>query len=176
MRAARAFCAAEARASRLLLVLGAAGLAGLAGVAIYQVFTRFVLGDPSTWSEVVSRSLMVWSVFLCAPWVVGRGELMAFDLLRRVAPRPVARALGVLVALATVVVFGVLCLYGVALAQRAATQSLAGLEFLGAKVSWVYAAIPAGSAAAVVAAVAQGLRAALDLDDPAPPLSFEETA
>ena len=121
MRAARAFCAAEAWTSRLLLVAGAAALAALAGVAIYQVLTRFVLGDPSTWSEVVSRSLMVWSVFLCAPWVVGRGELMAFDFVRRVAPPPVARTLGVLVALATVVVFGVLCLYGVALAQRAAT-------------------------------------------------------
>ena len=42
--------------------------------------------------------------------------------------------------------------------------------------SWVYAAIPAGSAAAVVAALAQGLRAALDLDDTAPPLGLEETA
>lgn len=174
MGALRAFCAAEAWLSRVLLVAGAAALAVMAGVSIYQIGTRFVLGAPSTWSEVVSRSLMVWSVFLCAPWVVGRGELMAFDFLRRVAPHRAARILGVLVAAATVVVFGVLCIYGVALAQRAATQSLAGLEFLGAKVSWVYAAIPVGSAAAIVAALAQGLRAAADLPDPAPRLGLEE--
>jgi TRAP-type C4-dicarboxylate transport system permease small subunit len=175
MRALHAFCAAEAWLSRALLMAGAAALAAMAGVAMWQILARFVLGDPSTWSEVVSRSLMVWSVFLCTPWVVGRGELMAFDLLRRVAPPATARVVGVGVGLATLVVFAVLCVYGTALAQRAATQSLAGLEFLGAKVSWVYAAIPLGSAAAMVAALAQTIRAVAGIDDPAPRLALEET-
>lgn len=160
---------AEAALSRTLLTLGAAALVALAAVSIYQVVTRFVFDRPSTWSEVVARSLMVWSVFLCAPYVVGRGELMAFDLLRRLARGWLALLLHVGVAVAMAAVFLVLTVHGITLMQRASSQSLAGLEFIGARVSWAYAAIPLGSCASVVASLAYLLRALWGVwPDPAP--------
>ena len=163
-RAARAFWSLADGVARLSLLAGGAALAALAMVSIYQVVTRFAFDSPSSWSEVVARSLMVWSVFLCAPAVIGRGELMAFDFLRRQAPARIAAALHLFVGAATVAVLLVLAIQGTNLTMRASSQSLAGLEFLGAKVSWVYAAIPLGAALSILAAVSRMSRVAFEPD------------
>lgn len=154
--------AAVDRLAWIVLILGGVALVGLTSVSIYQVIVRFVFGNPSTWSEVVARSLMVWSVFLCLPHAVGRGELMAFDFLRRQAPARVAIVLHLFVGVATAIVLAVLLVQGITLTQRAASQSLAGLEFIGARVSWVYLAIPVGSGLALLTATVRILRLLLD--------------
>lgn len=146
----------------IILVIGGVALVGLTSVSIYQVIVRFVFDNPSTWSEVVARSLMVWSVFLCLPHAVGRGELMAFDFLRRRMRARAALAFHFVVGGATIIVLAVLLVQGIALTQRASTQSLAGLEVIGARVSWVYLAIPVGSGLALLTASVRMIRLLLD--------------
>ena len=59
-------------------------------VILYQVFMRYVLNDPPTWSEEMSRFMMVWMTFLVAPIAYRRGMNVAIETLSRY-PRRKAR-------------------------------------------------------------------------------------
>ena len=52
-------------------------------VILYQVFMRYVLNDPPTWSEEISRFMMVWMTFLVAPIAYRRGMNVAIETLSR---------------------------------------------------------------------------------------------
>ena len=60
----RAFLRFEDFTTGLALRLSIGFLIIAASLALYQVITRFVFASPSTWSEVITRSAMIWSVFL----------------------------------------------------------------------------------------------------------------
>ena len=45
-----------------------------------QVFWRYVLGDPITWSSQISRALFCWMTYLGIPILFNRNILMSFDL------------------------------------------------------------------------------------------------
>lgn len=47
----------------------------------WQVFARFVVGDSLTFSEEVSRFLMIWLTLLGAAYAVRRGTLLAVEIL-----------------------------------------------------------------------------------------------
>ena len=61
-------------AAMLLMVI-------MSGVSFYQVITRFVFEQPSTWSEVTSRSLNIWMVYLGLVAAFRTGSLMAVQML-----------------------------------------------------------------------------------------------
>lgn len=46
----------------------------------WQVFARFIVGNSLTFSEEVSRFLMIWLTLLGAAYAVRRGTLLAVDL------------------------------------------------------------------------------------------------
>lgn len=46
---------------------------------LWQVFSRFVLGDPSSYTEELARYLMIWIGVLGAAYVSGRNKHVAID-------------------------------------------------------------------------------------------------
>jgi TRAP-type C4-dicarboxylate transport system permease small subunit len=48
---------------------------------VWQVFTRFVLQDASSWTEELARFLLIWLGLLGAAWAVGQRMHLAIDLL-----------------------------------------------------------------------------------------------
>ncbi len=48
---------------------------------LWQVFTRFVLGDPSSWTEEMARYLMIWVGLIGAAYAAGRRMHLSVDLL-----------------------------------------------------------------------------------------------
>ncbi len=50
---------------------------------LWQVFTRYVLNDPSPWSEELARFILIWVSILGAAYVSGRKEHIAIDLLQQ---------------------------------------------------------------------------------------------
>lgn len=48
---------------------------------LWQVFTRFVLGEPSSFTDELARYLMVWLGILGAAYVSGRNMHVAIDVL-----------------------------------------------------------------------------------------------
>ncbi|MBK5928684.1 TRAP transporter small permease [Rhodobaculum claviforme] len=128
-----------------------------AGLAMYQVTTRFVFGSPSTWSEVITRSAMIWSVFLGVAPAFREGNMIALEIIQRALPRPLGLGLYLGSMTLTLVFFAILFWQGWAMTERVARQTLAALEV---SIAWVYAALPVGSVFILIAVLACMIRAA----------------
>ena len=48
---------------------------------LWQVFSRFVLGDPSSFTDELARFLLIWVGLLGASYVSGKNQHLAIDLL-----------------------------------------------------------------------------------------------
>jgi TRAP-type C4-dicarboxylate transport system permease small subunit len=142
-------------------------------VSFYQVVTRFLFEQPSTWSEVVARSLDIWMVYLGVAVAFRTGALMSVEFL---AERLRGRARVVLlsvIALVCLLVLGIIVWFGFAMVARAQFQMLAGVEnpFTGEGISIavVYAAVPVGACLAIVGLLArliEDMRSALASGEP----------
>ncbi|MCW4631124.1 MULTISPECIES: TRAP transporter small permease [Marinomonas] len=60
-------------------------LLSMVGVLCWQVISRYVFNDPSTYTEELLRLGLVWLSLLGAAYSAGRGSHMAIDLLRDIA-------------------------------------------------------------------------------------------
>lgn len=134
-------------------------LVGMACVSFYQVITRFVFAQPSTWSEVTSRSMQIWMVYLGLVAAFRTGSLMAVDMLQRLAPRTLKMVVMTVIAGLNLGVLSVMVWWGWDMAYRVRFQTLAGVDnpFTGGGISiaLVYTAIPVGAALAIVAVIAR---------------------
>ncbi|KXS37709.1 TRAP transporter small permease [Modicisalibacter tunisiensis] len=121
-------------------------------LGFYQVLTRFVFDAPSTWSEVISRSAMIWCVFLGAAAGFRGGFMMSVEVIYKLLPQRRLIWIETLIALCCVVALWVLIQYGAAMTWRVRTQMLSGL---GISIAWAYAAMPVGSALALLSVLAR---------------------
>jgi TRAP-type C4-dicarboxylate transport system permease small subunit len=126
-------------------------------LAFFQVVTRFVFDAPSTWSEVLTRSAMIWSVFLGAAPAFRHGSMIAMEMIQRLLPGLWGKALFVFANLLSILFFAILFWQGIAMTGRVLSQTLAGV---GISIAWVYAALPVGSVFAIIAILAFTLRQA----------------
>ena len=128
-----------------------------AGLALFQVITRFVFDAPSTWSEVITRSAMVWSVFLGVAVAFRHGAMISVDVIMNSLPHRLGLALYLASGAASLVFFAILAWQGYLMTGRVMSQKLAALEI---SIAWVYAALPVGSCFILVAIVAAMIRGA----------------
>ncbi|MCW2244086.1 TRAP transporter small permease [Azospirillum canadense] len=140
------------RAAMALLVLTCC-------VSLYQVVTRFVFEEPSTWSEVTARSLNIWMVYLGVAVAFRTGALMAVEFLFNRLHGGARAVLVVAIAGLSLGVLLVMAWYGWDMAARVRFQMLAGVDnpFTGEGISiaLVYAAVPVGSVLAIVGLLAR---------------------
>ncbi len=148
------FLAIERRLTAVIVVLACIllGLASLLG--IYQVLIRFVLGTPSTWSEIAIRLVIIWMVMLGIVVAFREGAQVCVDLLYRLSGR-FQRPLHFVITVITVIFLSVLVWYGIDIAWRTRFQEIGGMEFLPMSVG--YAALPVGSFFAIIAVIANFL-------------------
>lgn len=85
---------------------------------LWQVFTRFVLGNPSSFTDELARFLMIWLGVLGAAYVSGKNMHVAIDLLpsranekRQARMRNTVDMLIILFAFAALVVGGLRLVY-----------------------------------------------------------------
>ena len=74
---------------------------------LWQVFSRYVLNDPSTFTDELSRYLLIWVGILGAAYGTGRGAHVAVDILRTRLNNP--RWLGIFIQ-GVIIVFALLIL------------------------------------------------------------------
>jgi TRAP-type C4-dicarboxylate transport system permease small subunit len=140
---------------RLIMALACLTLAAAALCGGYQILARFVLQEPSTWTEVLTRTLVIWSVFLGLGAALRGGALLSVDLLYRTLAK--TRYLGVLhfmITASTMTFLLVVVWYGWDVVYRVRFQNLAGLEI---PISYAYAAIPVGAMFGVLGLLANYL-------------------
>jgi TRAP-type C4-dicarboxylate transport system permease small subunit len=144
----RAIRATEAALTGVALGFAMLGVALMAGFTCYQVFMRFIVGQPSTWSEVLVRSIMIWTVYLAAAAAFREGAMIAAEVVVRAVPRPVGRAMQIFAGLLSLVFLGILVWTGIDMVGRTQNQILSGLEI---PIFWVYLALPIGGTLAMLA-------------------------
>lgn len=165
--------------TRVLGTISVILFAILVCVTVWQVFSRQVLNDPSTWSEELSKILFVWLSFSGSAFLFGERGHIAVDFIARKLPLAGQRILQV-IAQIIVVLFAVLAMvWGGYLASSIAwNQQMTALPLT---LGWVYVIIPiAGVFIAIFAvmdliAVATGKEPAYpEVDESDEPLHMEE--
>lgn len=140
------------RTAMVLLALAAA-------ISFYQVVTRFVFEEPSTWSEVAARSLTIWMVYLGVAVAFRTGALMSVEFLYQRLRGTARVVLIAAIAGLSLGVLGVMVWYGWVMVGRVRFQMLAGVDnpFTGDGISIavVYAAIPTGAGLAILGLIAR---------------------
>ncbi len=140
------------RAAMALLVLACI-------VSFYQVVTRFVFEEPSTWSEVTARSLDIWMVYLGVAVAFRQGALMAVEFLHSRTHGTARILLVTAISALSLGVLAVIAWAGWEMVGRVKFQMLAGIDnpFTGEGISiaYVYAAIPVGAVLSMVGVVAR---------------------
>ncbi len=66
---------------RSLSILVAILMSVLVLDVLWQVFTRFILENPSSWTEELARYLMIWVGLIGAAYAAGRGMHLSVDIL-----------------------------------------------------------------------------------------------
>jgi len=133
----------------------AALLAAAAGLGAYQVLTRFVLHQPASWTEALTRVLLVWMVCLGAALAVRAGSLVAFDVLRTVGGGRFGKFFHLLGLAFSASFFFLLAWTGYQITERVRFQNLAGLEI---SIAWSYGALPVGGTMAALLALLAFIR------------------
>lgn len=108
----------------------------------WQVLTRFILGDPSSYTEELARFLMIWIGLLGAAYAYRKHSHLSLDLLLQSATRPrkilllrIIHCVSFIFA-ATAMVYGGIQLMSLTLSLK---QSSAAL---GVPMGYVYSCIP----------------------------------
>lgn len=132
----------KAAVDRLLGALLALLMAALVVDVTWQVFTRFVLRDPSSFTDELARFLLIWVGLVGAAYVSGQRAHLAIDLLPAKLSGRAGHALGAFIE-AVVLVFAVAVM-------TVGGARLVGLSFLLGQTSaalevplgYVYLALP----------------------------------
>jgi TRAP-type C4-dicarboxylate transport system permease small subunit len=107
-----------------------------------QVFNRFVLGLPLSWSEEFQKFGHIWMVFLAIPVAYRRGAHIGMDMLYRLLPGPAQRAIGFAVEIMWIAMASAIGWFTLAIMKVARFQDSPGL---GWRMDWVYSGLLIGS-------------------------------
>ena len=92
-----------------------------------QVFNRFVLGLPLSWSEEFQKFGHIWMVMLAIPVAYRRGAHLGMDMLLRLLPKRAQRVVGLLTELLWLVLALAIGRYTLVIMQVAKNQDSPGL-------------------------------------------------
>lgn len=119
--------------------LAALFMGGLLFVLFLQVFTRYVLNDPLSWTEEVARYLYVYVVFLGASAAISDRSHVGIDFIVKALPATAQWIVALLVNLAILFVLTQLVYWGWRAAMRQWNLPLVVLDI---PYTWVYIVIP----------------------------------
>ena len=115
-----------------------------------QIFNRFILGAPLSWSEEFQKFGHIWMVFLAIPVAYRRGAHIGMDVILQRTPAPVQRIVELLVELMWLALAAAIGWYTLAIMAIARNQDSPGL---GIRMDYVYAGMVIGSAYLALVAV-----------------------
>ena len=123
---------------RILILL----MAAIVLVVCWQVLSRFVLATPSSMTEEIARTLLLWIGMLGAAFAYRTGQHLGLDIVTRKMPHIWQQRVA-FVLTAAVVLFALAVMVGgggqlVLLTYQLNQMSAA----LGIRVSWIYLALP----------------------------------
>ncbi len=129
-------------------------LAIISCLGLWQVTSRFVLSQPSTWTEESMRRLLIWMVMLGVVASLRQGALVSVDLMLRLSRGAFHQLVRWIITVVNLTFLSVLIWFGIDLVWRVRFQTFASMDI---SMGWAYAALPVGAALAVIAVIAYHL-------------------
>jgi len=110
----------------------------LAFIVFYQVFTRYVLGDPAGWTEEIARYFLVAVVFIGAAMSVRKNNHIQVDYFYRLIPGAAGRVMSIAVDIARCVFLGYASWLCWLLIERIGSSRMAIIDL---PMGWVFGAM-----------------------------------
>jgi TRAP-type C4-dicarboxylate transport system permease small subunit len=126
-------------------------LAVISCLGLWQVTSRFVLEQPSTWTEESMRRLLIWMVMLGVVASLRQGALVSVDLMLRLSRGAWRQVVRWIITVVNLAFLSVLIWFGIDLVVRVRFQTFASMDI---SMGWAYAALPVGAVLAVIAVIA----------------------
>lgn len=119
-------------------------MAAMTAIILLQVFYRYVLNQPLSWTEEVSRFMMVWMTFLIAPIAYREGSNVSIDMIAALLKGRAHYLLQLLLNILVMVI--VVTFMWVLLKERGIVASGWGRTASSVNITmfWVYLAMPVG--------------------------------
>lgn len=114
----------------------------MVSLVFLQVVTRFVINYPISWTEEISRYLMIYIVFLGSALLVRKTAHIAVDFLLEIVNPKTKKKLNLVNLIISMFFFGILLYFGAELTLVVINQSTPNLQF---SMAWAYAAVPLGA-------------------------------
>lgn len=143
--------ALDRRLTSAALALACTLLAVICCLGMWQVISRFVLSQPTSWTEELMRRMLIWCVMLGTVAAFRHGALVSVDLMLRTATGAWRSVVRHVITGAGLAYLAVLLWFGIDLTWRVRFQTFAGTEL---SMAWAYAALPVGAALCLVAVLA----------------------
>lgn len=105
----------------------------------WQVYARFLGGESLTWSEEISRFIMVWSVMLGTALCLRRSQLIAVEFVPEIVGDKWRKVIKLITHILNSVFFFIITYYGWILAINLISQEAAAS---GLSMFWAYASLP----------------------------------
>ena len=123
----------------------ALGLFWALGLTVfYQFFTRYVLNNSASWTEEIARYLLIGTVFVGATIGVAKNNHIQVDFFYRFMPRPMSRAMGLLVDVMRIVFFGLAVVMSWQMMQKLGSYKMTVIDL---PMNIVYSVVMLGFAA-----------------------------
>jgi TRAP-type C4-dicarboxylate transport system permease small subunit len=129
-------------------------LAIISCLGMWQVVSRFVFSQPSTWTEESMRRLLIWMVMLGTVAAFRQGALVSVDLMLRLSRGAWRTFVRWTITVVNLAFLSVILWFGVDLVSRIRFQTFASMDL---SMGWAYAALPVGALMGILAVIAQHL-------------------
>lgn len=129
-------------------------LAVISCLGLWQVASRFVFSQPSTWTEESMRRLLIWMVMLGVVAALRIGAMVSVDLMLRLSRGAWLTTVRSIITGVTLAFLLTVLWFGIDLAWRVRFQTFASMEL---SMAWAYGALPTGALLAIVAVIAHHL-------------------
>lgn len=162
-RALPAVSALNERICSALLALAGLLLFAMTMIVMLQVVSRYGFNSSLIWTESVSKTMMVWSAFLVAPWAYRLGANVSIDMLAEQLPLRVRRGLVVGLDALVIWILVVFAIESIGLVLRGMQIRDASLPIT---VGWFYTVLPVSFAILLLVGCERLMRGALNLMHP----------
>jgi TRAP-type C4-dicarboxylate transport system permease small subunit len=158
------FNALFARGARLVAL---SLIAVMTAAVLAQVFFRYVLNRPISWTEEFSIFSMIWMAFLVAPIAYRSGANVSIEVIRDLFKGRTLAVLNVVMSLLVLGILAVLFRHSLIYMQRGFGSTASSLPIT---MGWIYISMPLGLGAMIVVGLELLLRGVHELIRPAEPL------
>lgn len=160
------------------LAIAARNLAGgfliiMTIVVMMQVVARYGLNNSLSWSEQLSKTLMVWSAFLVAPWAYREGANVAIELFADAFPKKLRIASQLIISMLVLWITAIFFVESLAFVERGMSARAAALPV---STGVLYMITPVAFAMLFLAALEGLFSQAADMIDPTQSAPLENTA